>query len=89
MLVLSRKINQSIMIGDGIEICIVDIKGDQVKIGIDAPKHVSVYRKEVYTEIKAQNIEAASAGKFDPTQFRSLGGTKKGSLDLKDDEGER
>ena len=86
MLVLSRKINQSIMIGDGIEICIVDIKGDQVKIGIDAPKQVSVYRKEVYTEIKAQNIAAAAAGKFDPSQFQSLGGNKKSRLDLKDDE---
>ena len=72
MLVLSRKINQSIMIGDGIEICIVDIKGDQVKIGIDAPKQVSVYRKEVYNEIKDQNIEAAAAVSFDVSKLPSL-----------------
>ncbi len=58
MLVLSRKTNQSIMIGDEIEIMIVDIKQDQVKIGIVAPTTIKVYRKEIYDEIKAANIEA-------------------------------
>lgn len=58
MLVLSRKINQSIMVGDDVEIMIVDIKQDQVKIGIIAPKQVKVYRKEIFEEIKAANIEA-------------------------------
>lgn len=59
MLVLARKPNQSIIIGDSIEIQIVDIKGDQVKIGITAPKEVTVHRKEVYQEIQAQNIAAS------------------------------
>ncbi len=59
MLVLARKPNQSIMIGDEIEIRVVDIKGDQVKIGITAPKNVSVHRKEIYEEIQASNIEAS------------------------------
>jgi len=85
MLVLSRKINQSIMIGDGIEICVVDIKGDQVKIGIDAPKQVAVYRKEVYDEIKMQNKEAAATGKVDLSKFPTFNGNKKPGLDLKDD----
>ncbi|MFN3412010.1 MAG: carbon storage regulator CsrA [Exilispira sp.] len=58
MLVLSRKINQSIMIGDEIEIMIVDIKQDQVKIGIVAPTSIKVYRKEIYDEIREANIEA-------------------------------
>jgi carbon storage regulator len=58
MLVLSRKINESIMIGDGIEIKIVDVSGRNVKIGIDAPKDVSVHRKEVYEAILNENIEA-------------------------------
>lgn len=60
MLVLARKPNQSIMIGDDIEIRIVDIKGDQVKIGITAPKNIRVDRKEVYEAIKTANIESTS-----------------------------
>ncbi len=59
MLALSRKCNESIMIGNGIEVTILDIKGDQVKIGINAPKSVPIYRKEIYKQIQAANIEAA------------------------------
>ena len=59
MLVLTRKIDERIMIGDQIEISIVDIKGDQVKLGISAPSQVKVYRKEVYQAIQRENIEAA------------------------------
>jgi carbon storage regulator len=59
MLVLSRKIDECIMIGDQIEISVVDIKGDQVKLGISAPSAVKVYRKEVYQAIQRENIEAA------------------------------
>jgi len=61
MLVLSRKIDERIMIGDQIEISVVDIKGDQVKIGIQAPGHIKVYRQEVYEAIQQENIEAARA----------------------------
>jgi carbon storage regulator len=61
MLVLSRRVDERIMIGDQIEISIVDIKGDQVKIGIQAPATVKVYRKEVYEAIQQENIEAARA----------------------------
>ena len=59
MLVLSRKKNESIIIGDDIEVVLVDIKGEQVKIGIKAPKKVSVHRAEVYEEIQKENREAA------------------------------
>lgn len=59
MLVLSRKKNESIIIGDDIEIVIVDVKGEQVKIGVKAPKKVSVHRAEVYEEIQKENKEAA------------------------------
>jgi carbon storage regulator len=58
MLVLGRKINQSIIIGDNIEIVVVDIRKDQVKLGIKAPRDVAIYRKEIYEEIKAENIRA-------------------------------
>ncbi len=58
MLVLSRKLNQSIIIGDNIEIMLVDIRGDQIKLGINAPKTVKIFRKEVYEDIIRENIEA-------------------------------
>ncbi len=60
MLALSRKANESIIIGNDIEITILEVKGEQVKIGIKAPKSVPVYREEVYTQIKEENKEAAT-----------------------------
>lgn len=60
MLALSRKANESIVIGNDIKITVLEIKGDQVKIGITAPKSVPVYREEVYTQIREANREAAS-----------------------------
>ncbi len=59
MLILSRKLNESIIIGDDIELSVVDIKGDQVKIGINAPRNVKVFRKEVYDAIQEENRAAA------------------------------
>ncbi len=62
MLVLSRKKDQAIMIGDNIELTIIDVQGDQVRIGINAPKNVSIYRKELFLEIQEENKRAASNG---------------------------
>ncbi len=59
MLVLTRKKGEVIKIGDDIEITVVATKGDQVKIGISAPKNVEIYRKEVYEEIIAENQQAS------------------------------
>ena len=61
MLALSRKKQEAWVINNNIEITILDIKGDQVKIGISAPKDVSVYRKEVYLQIQEANKEAMNA----------------------------
>lgn len=66
MLVLTRKINEKIIIGDEIEIVLVDIGKDQVKIGINAPRSVKVHRWEVYEEIQRENREAAKITSLDP-----------------------
>lgn len=58
MLALSRKKNEAIVINNNVEITILEIKGEQVKIGINAPKEVPVYRKEVYLQIQEANKEA-------------------------------
>lgn len=61
MLVLARHLNESIMIGDDIEIVIVAVQNDQVKLGIKAPRQIAVHRKEIYEEIQRENIIAAQA----------------------------
>ena len=60
MLVLTRKAGEAIQIGDEIEITILSVKGEQVKIGINAPKYVEIHRKEVFLEIQEENKLAAS-----------------------------
>src|SRR5262245_2154981 len=59
MLVLSRQRDETIMIGDDIEVTVVDIRGDKVRLGINAPKEISVHRKEVYDAIRRENRAAA------------------------------
>ncbi len=61
MLILSRKINEKIMIGDDVSVTIIEIRGDQVKIGIEAPKSVKVFRQEVFEAIKNENRAAATS----------------------------
>lgn len=65
MLALSRKKKEAIVINNNIEVTILEVKGDQVKIGIDAPRDVSIYRKEVYLQIQEANSEAVSAEGMD------------------------
>ncbi len=62
MLVLSRKIDERIIIDDEIEVMIVGMEGDQVKLGIDAPKEIPIHRQEVYEEIQEENIAAQASG---------------------------
>ncbi|MGE8080538.1 carbon storage regulator CsrA [Peribacillus loiseleuriae] len=58
MLVLTRKLNESIMIGNDIEITILAVEGEQIKLGINAPKQVEIHRKEIYLSIQQENNEA-------------------------------
>ena len=62
MLVLTRKSNQSIMIGDDVEVSVLSIMGEKVRIGISAPRDVPVFRKEVYLEIQQEQVAAPSEG---------------------------
>jgi carbon storage regulator len=66
MLILSRKINEKIMIGDDISVSIIEIRGDQVRIGVDAPKTVKVFRREVFDAITAENRAAAESNPVFP-----------------------
>jgi len=70
MLILSRKEKQSFMVGDDIEITVLEISGDKAKIAINAPKEVSILRKELF-ETKQINIDSA-AGSFDPAKLPKL-----------------
>jgi carbon storage regulator len=83
MLVLARRLNESIMIGDEIEVVVIDIKGDQVKLGIRAPKRVTVHRKEIYEEIRKENI-AAMDSKLKPEELNELSEFLKKGKDGKD-----
>ena len=60
MLVLTRRLNQSIKIGDDIEITVIEVRGDQVRLVVSAPRDVSVHRKEVYLQIQQENRAAAA-----------------------------
>jgi carbon storage regulator len=62
MLVLTRKSNQSIMIGDDIEVSVLAIMGEKVRIGIQAPRDIPVFRKEVYLEIQQERVGTSGAG---------------------------
>lgn len=62
MLVLSRKVNQSIMVGDNVRVVVVAVDRDQVKLGIEAPREIAVHRSEIYEEIQRSNRAAAAEG---------------------------
>ncbi len=70
MLVLSRQRDESIMIGDNIVVTIVDIRGDKVRLGINAPTEIPVHRQEVYEAIQRENVRAS---RLEPKDTRGLG----------------
>src|SRR5438552_6763897 len=73
MLVLSRQRDETIMIGDDIEVTVVDIRGDKVRLGINAPKEISVHRKEVYDAIRRENRAAAQVKPEDLSGLGKMG----------------
>ena len=74
MLVLTRKSNQSIMIGDDIEVTVLAIMGEKVRIGIQAPRDIPVFRKEVYLEIQQEQVGSDNAGREEvDAALRGLG----------------
>ena len=76
MLVLTRKSNQSIMIGDNIEVSVLAIMGEKVRIGIQAPRDIPVFRKEVYLEIQEEGAESSRDARDEvDAALRSLGDT--------------
>ena len=72
MLVLSRQRDESIIIGDNIVVTIVDVRGDKVRLGIEAPREVSVHRREIYEAIQRENRQAS---KIEVDDARRIGGS--------------
>lgn len=72
MLVLTRKPKESIIIGDDVEVTVVEIRGDQVRLGIEAPRALSVFRKEIYLDIKTANERAAETARRNAGGLASL-----------------
>ncbi len=65
MLVLTRKVHQSIIIGDEVEVVVLEVRGEQVRLGIRAPKNVSVHRKEIYDQIQVENVSSTEVSPDD------------------------
>lgn len=70
MLVLTRRTGQSVYIGDEVKITLVEIKGNQVRIGVDAPPHVRIYREEIYLQILDENRQAAATSVDAPKELK-------------------
>ena len=74
MLILSRKVEEKIKIGEDITITLIEVRGDQVKIGVEAPKNVKVFRQEVFEAIQQENKEACATSETLEALSKFLGG---------------
>jgi carbon storage regulator len=72
MLILTRKLGERITIGDDISVTLLEIKGSQVRLGIEAPKGIGIYRQEVYERIRQQNLKASEVTAYDLSEADSL-----------------
>ena len=71
MLILTRKLGESIIIDDNVQISVIEINKNNIKIGVNAPRDLPIYREEVYLKIKAENTQASSSGIIDFVDFSS------------------
>jgi carbon storage regulator len=72
MLILTRKLGEQITIGDDITIKLLEIKGTQVKLGLEAPQDISIHRKEIYDRIREENLRSSEVGLSDLTEAASI-----------------
>jgi len=72
MLILTRKLGERITIGDDISVTLLEIKGSQVRLGIEAPKGIGIYRQEIYERIRQQNLSASEVTAYDLSEADSL-----------------
>ena len=79
MLILTRKLGESIAIGDGIKVTLLEVQGKQAKIGVQAPRDVSIHRQEVYDKIQQENLRAAGTSERDLTRLTTLFRAKPGA----------
>lgn len=77
MLVLTRKKGEKIIVGDNITITVLEVRGDQIQLGIQAPRDVSIHREEIYKEIQAENIRARASSSQNVQKFEELFKKKK------------
>lgn len=77
MLALTRRVGESIMIGDQIEVTVISIQGDQIKLGINAPREIAIHRKEIYIQIQEENKAAASSSDKGAKALKELFENKK------------
>ena len=74
MLILTRRVGETVMVGDDVTVTVLGVKGNQVRIGVNAPKHVSVHREEIYQRIKREQETGESPGPEDSDDQTDVGG---------------
>lgn len=76
MLALTRKVGESIVIGENVEVTVISVTGDQIKLGINAPRNISIHRKEIFLQIQEENKAAASSSDVGVSALKDLMGGK-------------